>query len=433
MSTADQLSRTILLLGGDLGIRDDEVVLDALMRTTVVLCASNAVIRTGAGQVALTTAAMLCARSGHQVYLQVPDAPLIGCQPPMTGRTVHEGVLSVANGMVDGAPIRMGLPAKEADIAFMFGPDCPDCPDCPDVRAKRILSVGCSNWSATFSERSGSELWAANEWPIGAMIGAGMIAAESFKISGRHLLPLSDHAAEFAAGFAPLRHAKLASCAEDAPLAANLGKFDLVSAGAVANAIVYSLSRVPGLTGSGRIFDEDISEDSNRNRNMLLLSDWVTERKVDLIASMSPVPITPIGRHFVRTDVSNVAPRVLVGVDDVRTRWLLAEAGPEWMGVGATTHFKCMASVHLPSSGCVACLHPHDEPQIGPVPTVAFVSFLAGLLVAADFLGDCAGFPGTTTSRQIFLEPFYPAAIWRSPVPVIANCPANCPASKIKT
>lgn len=428
MDRHDQLSRTQLLLGGDLGIVESNVVLQALARPVITLTAEESTVRTLAGQVAISTAAMLAARSGHQVFVNTPDTPLIGYQPPMVGSSFHEGIVSVADTMIDGVRITLGLPQQASDITFVFGPS----PQNFGRNTRRVVSVGCSNWSADFVDFPRQAQWTADSWPIGALAAAFLVAAETFKISGRALLPLSSRAAEFAATFNPVGSARFTLAPEDTPLYSNIGEFDLISAGAVTNAFLFSLLRVPELTGSGRAYDRDISDQTNRNRNMLLLPEWVDEPKVALFELMSRGMVKPIPRHFEERDLGDLASQVVVGVDDIPTRWLLARAGPAWMGVGATTHFKCMASVHFPYSGCAACLHPHDEQQEGPVPTVSFVSFAAGLMVGADLLRNASGTDVSFASRQTFLEPFHPSTVWRTPVATIPTCRAECSASRIK-
>lgn len=428
MSSAEQLSRTILLLKGDLGIADDETVLRALVQPTIQLVADADVVNCRSGQIALTTAAMLASRSGHRVFVDAPDAPLIGSQPPMRGATLHEAIGSIADKMIDGVVIAIGCPLLEPDIAFVFG----DGNAGVGVRAKRIVSVGWSRWSATLTDWPIQSQGAAEDWPFGAMAAAAFVAAETFKISGRVLLPLSPHAAEFRERFLPASRMTFALAPVDTPISSDVGMFDVISAGAVSNAFMFALGRVPNVRGSGRSFDGDLSEQTNRNRNLFLLPEGVGLPKVDLFDVVSGLSVTPILRHFAEADLATLAERVVVGVDDIPTRWLLASANVPWMGVGATTHFSSMASVHYAYSACAACLHPYDEEQAGPTPTVAFVSFLAGLQVAADFLRDVARSDIGLMSRQMFVTPFRPDTAVYSRVPPISHCPAGCSASLLK-
>ena len=427
MENFEQLSRTCLLLQTDFGIADPAILMRALFQPSILLVADRAVIATYAGQVAVSTAAMQCVRSGHSVYIDTSDAPLIGYQPPMSGSSFHEAIDSVADQLIDGVSIKIGKPLIPADIAFVFGGNF-----YANTAARRVISVGCTDWSGSICDAPRQARWTATHWPLGAMVAAALVAAEAFKISGRVLLPLSDRAGEFSPAFAPLRDAELHLCREDTPHCSEIGNVDIVSAGAITNAALYALLRVPDISGSGRAFDRDVSDHSNRNRNALLLGESVGQPKVDLFASISRgFLIEPVSRHFEENDLGSIAERVIVGVDDIPTRWLLASAGAGWMGVGATTHFKAMSSVHYPLSGCAACLHPHDELQDSPIPTVAFSSFLAGLMVAAELLCDVVG-PYQFASRQTFVESLYPATIHRMNVPTIFDCPAQCAASQMK-
>jgi hypothetical protein len=427
MDSFEQLSRTRLLLETDFGIADPAIIMRALFQPCILLVADQSIISTLAGQVAVSTAAMQCIRSGHCVYIDAPDTPTIGYQPPMSGRSFHEAIESVADQLIDGVSIKIGRPLVPADIAFVFGGNAAAM-----IPARRVVSVGCTNWSGSICDVPRKARWTATKWPMGALVAATLVAAEAFKITGRILLPLSDRAGEFAPSFAPLHEAEFRLCSEETPLCADIGNVDLVSAGAITNSVLYALLRVPGIAGKGRAFDRDTSDHSNRNRNALLLRQGVGHTKVDLFASLSRgFEIEPIYRHFENSDIGDIADRVIVGVDDIPTRWLLASAGVGWMGVGATTHFKAMSSVHYPLSGCAACLHPHDEPQNGPIPTVAFSSFLAGLMVAAELLSDVGG-SYMFASRQAFVEALYPATIHRMKVPAIFDCPGQCDASQIK-
>jgi hypothetical protein len=113
---------------------------------------------------------------------------------------------------------------------------------------------------------------------------------------------------------------------------------------------------------------------------------------------------------------------------------LLAGALVSWMGVGATSHFSSMASVHFPYSACAACLHPRDEHVEGPIPTIAFVSFLAGLMVATDLLVELSRSTAFLASRQRYLTSLHlehDGATFSTPVAPHPSCPANCSASRL--
>ena len=78
-----------------------------------------------------------------------------------------------------------------------------------------------------------------------------------------------------------------------------------------------------------------------------------------------------------------LAPSVLVGVDHIPSRWLVQEANPVWLAVGATEDFFASVSFHAPKLACAGCAHPEYSEVGGPIPTIAFVSFIGGLMLAA--------------------------------------------------
>lgn len=427
MTTEDQLARTVLLLQTDLGITDPQVVLRALLRPVIVLVADATTVETLSGQVAISTAAMLAARSGHQVYIDTPDAPLVGRQPPLDAATFHEAMGMMDSQLVGGATVAIGCPLLPADIAFVFGNGSAAI----GTRANRIYSVGCSDWSGTVRKWPRQSRWTANNWPLGALAAATLVAAEAFKVVGRALIPNCAQPGHFKELFEAAEEATFQVAPESTPKASDLGNFDIISAGAVSNAFQYAMLRIPNVTGTCRVFDGDTSGDGNRNRNMLLLPRHLRFPKVQIFEEFGHgVKAKGLPRHFAETDLDTLAPRVVVGVDDIPTRWVLAKSRVAWMGVGATTHFAAMASVHYSYAACAGCLHPRDERIDGPTPTVAFVSFMAGLMVAGDFLRDLGRAEARTASHYRYAVPLQMAGDWQGSVMPIEHCPAQCPASR---
>lgn len=430
MTSDDQLARTVLLMQNDLGVADDQTVRRALQSPVITLVADAKTIRTFPGQVAVSTSAILAARSGHQVFIDTPDAPLLGDQASLAGKTFHEALDAIGTQIVDSARIAIGCSLLPADIAFVFG----DGNAGIGTRADLIYSVGCSDWAGSLRKWGRQASWSASAWPMGAMAAATLVGAESFKVAGRALLPhATSNRAHYRELFEPAKEADFQLAPAGTPTVSDLGEFDLISGGAVSNAFLYAMLRLPGIAGRCRVFEGDISEHSNRNRNMLLTPAYVGRPKGDLFRETVPgINCVPMRRHFTKSDLPSLASRVVVGVDDILVRWDLAEARSEWMGVGATTHFGAMASVHYPYAACAACLHPRNEQVEGHTPTVAFVSFMAGLMVAADYIRDLGGAEVRLASHHRFVVPLQMDGAWEDKVVPIPNCPARCPASQIK-
>jgi hypothetical protein len=299
------------------------------------------------------------------------------------------------------------------------------------TRANQIYSVGCSDWSGTLRRWPLQSVWRGRDWPIGPMAAATLVAAEAFKVAGRALLPHCANPGHFRGLFAPANEATFEVAPESTPKISELGQFDIISAGAVSNGFLYAMMRLPHVSGTCRVLDEDISEAGNRNRNMLLMPCHLRHPKVQVFEEFGgELKVKGLPRHFRETDVASLAPRVVVGVDDIPTRWTLAGARVDWMGVGATSHFAAMVSVHYSYAACAACLHPRDETIEGATPTVAFVSFMSGLMVAGDFLRDVGRAEARLMSHYRYVVPLQMDGEWEGNVAPIENCPAGCPASR---
>ncbi len=427
MTSTKQLSRTVLLFQTDLAIEDPVIIYRAITTPRISLIADSSVVNTLSGQVAISTAAMLMARSGHRVFIDTPDVPLKGYQPPMIGRTFHEAINSVSDNMIDRVSISVGCPLSPPDIAFVFG----NCGTVLGIPAKRIVSVGWSDWSAEIAAWPVQARCNPGEWPIGAMGSSVLVASEAAKLAGLSLARLAGPTGHFHELFAPAQAVRFDLAPSLTPCCSDFGEFDIISAGAVSNAFLYALLRLPGANGSARTFDKDTSDQSNRNRNILLLPEFVERPKVELFQHFGRrFSIIPVYRNFSEKDLADLSDRIAIGVDDIPTRWILAKRRSRWMGVGATSHFNSMASVHYPYGACAACLHPQNEELGGPTPTIAFVSFLSGLMMAADFLVDVTQKNASIISRYRYVNALQMGNPWESVVVPLESCPAGCPASR---
>jgi hypothetical protein len=120
---------------------------------------------------------------------------------------------------------------------------------------------------------------------------------------------------------------------------------------------------------------------------------------------------------------------VLVGVDDIPTRWFVQRQKPAWVGVGATSHAFVVVSDHLPGHPCAGCVHPLDDGNpLEEIPTIGFVSLWAGLLLAGTLLDpDTTTRPGT---RRIEAHPmglYGPDGVKLLPQVHNARCPVCGP------
>jgi len=137
--------------------------------------------------------------------------------------------------------------------------------------------------------------------------------------------------------------------------------------------------------------------------------------------SFQPVPQSYDSDLF--ESMAPLAPTVVVGVDHIPTRWVVQQAEPELLVIGATTHWSAMASFHSEGLACAQCLHNKDDPGDDPIPTTACVSFWAGLLAAAYLTRHAANQVISTKEQQVYLTPFRPEAVFPSGVATRGDCP----------
>jgi hypothetical protein len=424
MSLRKALDRTLLLMRDEVNdSADDDTLLAALTGTRVALIADAANIASHSAQTAFVTAALLMARSGHQVYLLCPDVPLACPQPPLSQGRMITQLLQVGADLLPGIQFVTEPPDGEADMAIALGDSK------LSVRARRCISLNAESWSGRIAPQDRAVRWQAGQWPLGGMVAAALAATEVFKVAIKTLEHLARNPGRMETVFADATEIEFTLATADTPTCSQLGDFDCVSGGAIIHAALYVLARIPGVNGHTRVIEPDHAALSNLNRYMLLVHSHLETRKAEdlaVICAGTGLDIEPVNERYERRHVGcmKFASSLLVGVDDIPTRWLVQRANPEWLGIGATTHWSAMASFHQLGLGCAECLHPLDDPNDAPIPTVAFVSFWAGLLTAAYFLRYLGGDLRGATEQQIYLTSFRPENPFRSAVPKRVKCPS---------
>ena len=414
MSLIRALDRTLLLMRDELYEHlSDEKLLTALTETTVVLIADERNFRTHSAQTAYVTAAVLLARSGHRVALAAPNIELLRSQPPLEAGKLIDHFLAIAPNILPGMSFASGC-ARSYDVAILFGNSV------WEGEAIHRVRLNATSWQARMTSVEVKEAWSANDWPIGAMGAAALGAAEAFKSAMRRLAFAASDPTVFTQLFYPTTDVGIDLAPPNTAEIAVLGNVDLVSGGAINNSALYALLRLPNLTGAGRIIDHDIIDLSNLNRCMLFLLCKLQHTKADVLACFAPksFPILPVVSRFepkVFTRLGRLSDAVLVGVDDIKARWDVQRAWPNWLGIGATTHFNSMASFHTPETPCAGCLYPRDDQTVGPIATVAFVSFWAGLLITTLYLRHLAA-DHSMTEQQHYFSPLRPETVWLSPI-----------------
>jgi hypothetical protein len=89
-----------------------------------------------------------------------------------------------------------------------------------------------------------------------------------------------------------------------------------------------------------------------------------------------------------------------------------------------------LTSEHAPGTPCAGCLHPRDDAG-GPaeLPTISFVSLLAGTLQAHRLLAHASGFPAAPPLLAAGFNLGSPEALAKIGLAANPSCPVGCVAS----
>lgn len=237
---------------------------------------------------------------------------------------------------------------------------------------------------------------------LGPVVGAHLAAIEVFKALLRRLagdlrLSSGNLDRDLAAGEPCLSLLTYERELDDHNRGGGLPKLDLgetvfVSAGAITNAALFGLISTGDLNGTGRVIDAGILDPPDLNRYSLALARDEDTPKAQLLADRlrGVATLVPVPRRYEDVNLEDRAGRIaVVGVDQVSSRSAVQRDWPEVLLCGATERDEVFATVHLKSSAlaCCECLYPPEGvPTPGPVPTLAPVSGLAGLVLAAELL-----------------------------------------------
>lgn len=425
------LDRTARLINMDLfaGKASAEQIIDGLLGTTVLLRADAANLSSANGQTALCTLFGQIAMMGIGIDLDIPEVPLLIPQPPLRGDELRAALLDYARDLIPG--IRCGTGLGASDLSFVLG-------DGTTVRTTHALRVTGTDWSCAVgpADQIPSHRWE-GDWPTGALLAAVSSAPEALRAALQRIASATGHhlSAEFDSQ--PGRTVRIDLSNRAIPRGRlDLGHVDVISGGAITNATVYALLRVPELSADLRVIEPETLDLTNLNRYPLSRRSDDKQPKVGVLEGYSrgSFKISGIQARFDDSWsalLGDLAPRVMVGADQIPVRWAVQHAAPQWMQVSGTSHFFAMASSHHPDGPCAGCAHPIDERGDDPIPTISFVSLWAGILQAVDLLNEANSRPtaGCYTMCYSFgLSGVRP--IIRGALDEVANCPVECLASR---
>jgi hypothetical protein len=431
MTSASYLSRTTLLVQLDFypDLTEQQIV-DGLGSTRVQITADAETLSSHAGQTAVSSALVMICQLGAWVRLAIPDAPLLGEQPPFEGGSLARALTAGSGGIPGRA--EEGWHANP-DLFLVFGAAA-DAGFMPSGDPRWISCIEGDGWGfALEPEKALGAPWG-GEAPFGGLLAGVAAGAEAFRAAMTRLGEI--HGVE-ALKEHPLgcpRRTRL----DLPPLmlgeTPSIGKVDVISSGAITNAVLFTLLRVNGLNGALRIFDDDHVSADNLNRCGLFGKDDIDNPKADVLAAQQTSHLKIEGERLrfeeaTLREIGELAPRVLVGVDHIPSRWFVQGLEPAWLGVGGTSHLAAIVSEHVSGEPCAGCLHPRDEDARGPIPTISFVSAVAGILLAYRLLAASRGGQALKPwwiTPMAFAEPHALLDLGCSANPA---CPVGCTAS----
>jgi len=412
----------------------NETILETLQKFRVRCYGDARNLSSHSGQTALITFVTLVARMGIQVDLAIPNIASVGQQYPVLGGTLVDGLLDLGRDLVPGSYITAGdqIPC---DITIAVGNSPVTSAADGSLPGWRLVG---HEWygELTRLDCTGSD-WA-HEWPLGAMISAALAATEVYKAAVRKL-PLKDEIQVRLVEPAQKARVDFGVGAYLLSSRCRVGKLDIISAGAITQAFLYTLLRLPNIRGSIRVFERERADLTNLNRYMLMRRSHVGWLKTEILRAALPrnFSLLTVPERFHPSTVEQylpMAPNVVVGVDHIASRWLAQQYTHGRVAIGATSHFFSQTSSHEDGQACGGCLHPRDEDDDGsPLPTISFVSFWAGLALASRLVCQSIGKPYGPERQDIEISTLRldnPHGFLFRPVAARLNCPVGCLASK---
>ena len=430
MKHEHELDRMLPLVHEMIIVRcSDEEIIEAFQGYRVAVIANEENLSSHSGQVALVTLVSLIARLGVQVDIRIPEIELCGAQPPLEGCYLRKGLLDLGGDLIPGLSIA-AWEGGPTEAAFVLGNSLPPALDCLTWR------LSGTAWRGSIQPLEATATAWTESWPIGALCAGGLAAVEVFKAVVRQL-QLRQSAPYWKEFVDPCRRASWDfGKGLPTPQYLDMGHLDMVSAGAIAQAFYFVLMRLPHVRHQSRIFENDTTANTNLNRNLLSRYRHIGMHKIDVIRTYDLEKVSDVYERLTKANINDfqLAASVLVGADDIPTRWLVQDHSPKWLGVAGTSHFGALTSSHRPGEPCAGCLHVYDDEAVIPVlPTASVFSFWAGLALAVRLLRKEMGMPYPQDKQALWLVPLrmdYSSTGFWSAVRSRPDCPVQCRASQ---
>lgn len=384
----------------------EEDILTGLQRYPVLLTGDRAYLETSVGQAAALFAANLLARMFPALRIDIPADIRLRVASPLgiRARMLREAAVDTAAAVYPWVPTGASLlPAGGALVlGSAAGVDLP--------AGAAVVRADGDGWMVRAGTAGAEGRVPTSGNPLGALVSSAFAAMELYRDFLRTLAPGEPVAGDPAwwdlaaatgdVAFSLLDYSRDGTGHEYDPFPADidLGEVAFVSAGAMAHCTLYGLLAV-GARGTGTVAEPKDLDEPDLNRYLLAMAADLGRDKAPLFAERAD-PGLDLEWETVRYQNSDAraslldsrrrAPLLLVGVDHPPSRIEIQRDDPEVLINGATERADVCVSRHSaaePDSPCLECITP-DEEVTGTIPTLAPVSAVAGLLLAAEVVKE---------------------------------------------
>ncbi len=313
------------------------------------------------------------------------------------------------------------------------------------VKAIRTISINSDGW-ISYVNTEGDDLFSvsSNQNPIGAQLAACFGVAEIFKalfsrIPGCNPLDVAPIGTFVFSSFDyGLKQGSIIN--PSLPGSVPLETVYFISVGAINSAAAYALRSIPGISGRLVAFESQTLEISNLGRYLLAtVNDVILEKsKVELLKSFFSPPFQVLTFHYDYHSGKQRHPidLAVLGVDRNESRWAVQEDFPRLILCGGTELSFVRVSRHddFLNKACVGCLYPKlqregssSSSETAPVPTISFVSALAGIFLGAEIIKErINGFQEGRLDTMLHLNALRARFFRITRPPKSPRCGCNC-------
>lgn len=394
-------NRTCLFAKYTVGRGEDQDYQSLMANAHVAIVGSREILATKNGQYMLTMAVDLLARFCKHLALVMPDDIPLAIHTPIAH---SENLLGCLTGRAQeiNPSIHLDIACRHRkslyDAALVVGQH--------KGELGNTVYINSDGWLAYVDTEGNSFGWVSNNPnPVGAYTAACLGVAEIFKaimakLSKRNLFNTASSGSYI---FSTLDYGFRTNRLINPTLnrVSLLRPIHLISMGAINSALLYTLCSIPRIECEAFIIEPQLAEISNLNRYLLLTVKDVIQgaSKCSIAQKIAQqylvVKIYPESYEDYRSRLQSSIDIALVGVDNDESRWHVQDDLPRVLLCGGTEVSQVRISRHVSpvEEACLGCIYPKgDLPTLSvqpeAVPSISFVSALAGILMTGELIKE---------------------------------------------